>query len=132
VSDQPTFPTLCPYLYYEDLAAALDWLARAFGFRERMRNTNADGTLGHCEMEFNGAVIMMGSPPGHKNPAHLGQVTVGLYVYVDDVDEHHRRAKSAGANIESDPTDQPYGDRNYGVTDPEGHQWWFAQAMADR
>lgn len=124
------YPQLCPYLYYEDMSAALTWLAEAFGFRERMRTTNPDGALGHCEMELGDAVIMMGSPPGHKSPAHLGQATVGLYVNVDDVDEHHRRAKAAGAELQGEPTDQEYGARIYGVLDLEGHQWWFSQNIA--
>ena len=121
------YPALCPYLYYEDAGAAMDWLQRAFGFRERMRVTRDDGTLGHCEMELGEAVIMLGTPPGHKNPAHLGQVTVGMYVRVDDVDAHFSRAKAAGAQVQGDPVDRDYGDRNYGVLDPEGHQWWFWQ-----
>jgi uncharacterized glyoxalase superfamily protein PhnB len=127
---EPSYPQLCPYLHYEDMAAALAWLAEAFGFRERMRTTNPDGALGHCEMELGNAVIMMGSPPGHKSPAHLGGVTVGLYVNVDDVDEHYRRAKAAGAELQGEPTDQEYGHRIYGALDLEGQQWWFAQDIA--
>jgi PhnB protein len=122
-----SYPQLCPYLYYEDLGAALVWLAEAFGFRERMRTTDAAGALSHCEMEFGNAVIMMGSPPDHKSPAHLGQVTVGLYVTVDDVDEHYRRAKAVGVELQGEPADQEYGARNYGALDLEGHQWWFSQ-----
>ena len=93
----PRYPALCPYLYYEDTPAAMDWLARAFGFRERLRSTDADGSVRHAEMELGDAVIMMGSPPGHKSAVHLGQVTSSLYVRVGDVDAHYRRAVSAGA-----------------------------------
>jgi uncharacterized glyoxalase superfamily protein PhnB len=124
------YPTLCPYLFYEDLPTALDWLGKAFGFTERMRDVRPDGSLGHCEMEFGEAVIMLGSPPNHKNPAHAGNVTVGLYLHVDDVDAHYARAKGAGADIQGAPEDQPYGVRSYGVLDPEGHQWWFSQPIA--
>jgi len=124
-----TYPSISPYLYYEDTAAALDWLARAFGFRERMRQADPDGTPRHCEMEVGDGVVMLGSPPNHRSPKQLGQVTVGLYVHVDDVDAHFERAKAAGAEIEGPPEDKPYGDRVYGALDPEGHQWWFAQAL---
>jgi uncharacterized glyoxalase superfamily protein PhnB len=34
------------------------------------------------------------------------------------------RARLAGA-FDSEPTDQPYGRREYGVRDLEGHRWWF-------
>jgi hypothetical protein len=39
------------------------------------------------------------------------------------------RAVYAGAVVLEKPTDQPYGDRRYGVEDPEGHRWYFAQAI---
>ena len=45
---------------------------------------------------------------------------------VDDVDAHYERAKKAGANITGEPEDRPYGDRVYSVSDPEGHDWFFA------
>ena len=32
----------------------------------------------------------------------------------------------AGARIDSAPVDQPYGQREYGARDPEGHRWWFS------
>ena len=90
-----TYPPLCPYIYYEDTAGMIDWLTNAFGFRERFKEVRQDGSLGHVEMELGDAVIMMGDPPGFKNPKHLGQVTVGMYVMVDDVDAHYARAKAA-------------------------------------
>ena len=80
-------------------------------------------------MELGGSVVMMGSPPDYRNPKKLGQITVGLYVYVDDVDAHFERAKAEGAEIEAPPEDKPYGDRSYGAFDLEGHQWWFAQQI---
>ena len=49
---------------------------------------------------------------------------------VDDVDAHFAHAKAAGATILSEPTDQDYGQREYGVKDPEGHSWWMATPFA--
>ena len=126
-----SYPALCPYLYYEDTTAAMDFLDRAFGFRERLVSKNDEGSLVHVEMERGNAVVMMGSPPAHKNPKRLGQVTVGIYVHVDDVDQLYERAKAAGADLEGEPADQPYGVRSFGARDPEGHQWWFSQPLAN-
>jgi len=122
------YPALCPYLYYEDTPAAMDWLGRAFGFRERLRMTDADGSVMHAEMELGDAVIMMGSPAGYKSAAALGQVTSSIYVRVDDVDEQYRLALAAGAGVLREPADQDYGERNCGVTDLEGQHWWFARS----
>ena len=124
-----SYPSLSPYVLYEDLDAALDFLTEAFGFTVRMRNENPDGTLSHCEMAVGDSVLMLGGPPGFRNPAHTGNVTVGMHVHVDDVDAHYARAVAAGAVPDREPTDQPYGVRSYGATDPEGHQWWFAQPL---
>ncbi|HJZ67864.1 MAG TPA: VOC family protein [Blastocatellia bacterium] len=118
---------ITPYLYYEDVDAALDWLTRAFGFQEFERMRGGDGKTMHAAMKHGDAVIMMGHPgPEYKNPKHLGHATQSLYVNVDDVDKHFERAKAAGAKIIEEPEDQFYGDRRYGAEDLEGHQWYFA------
>ena len=121
------YPTLSPYIYYEDSGAALEWLTRAFGFKERMRATDDAGNIRHCEMSFGDALIMMGSPPDHKAPVQ--PITVGVYVHVDDVDAHYERAVAAGARVEGPPADREYGVRQYGALDLDGHQWWFATAL---
>src|SRR3990170_759133 len=125
-------PRITPYLYYEDVTRALDWLARAFGFRERMRLTGPEGTVTHAEMELADGGIMMGRPgPDYQNPKRSGRVNHNLYVYVDEVDRHFQHARGAGATILEEPEDQFYGDRRYGAEDLEGHQWYFAQHVRD-
>ena len=58
-------------LSYEDGIAALEWLARAFGFRETARLTTADGRLAHGEMLAGGGLIMLASPtPDYRSPKH--------------------------------------------------------------
>ena len=44
---------------------------------------------------------------------------------VDDLEEHHRRAKAAGATIVQEITGG-YGMRRYRALDCEGHEWCFA------
>jgi uncharacterized glyoxalase superfamily protein PhnB len=122
--------TITPYLLYEDVAAALEWLNRAFGFEETLRFTGEGGDVSHAEAWLGDAAIYLGDPGDHyKNPKRLGQETVGLYVLVDDVDAHYQRAKAAGAEVLEEPTDQDYGDRRYTARDLEGHHWYFAQQV---
>jgi uncharacterized glyoxalase superfamily protein PhnB len=125
------YPTVCPYVFYEDGDAALRFLTDAFGFLERTRSTTPDGKVFHAELEFDGSVVMIGCPPNHKSPARLGQVESGVYVHVADVDSHYVRSRAAGAQVQEEPTDQPYGVRSYGVLDLEGHQWWFSQPLSE-
>jgi uncharacterized glyoxalase superfamily protein PhnB len=125
-------PRITPYLYYEDVASAMDWLAGAFGMSERLRMPGPGGDIMHAEMELADGLIMLGRPaPDYKNPKHLGHLTQSLYVYVDDVDKHFEQAKRAGAVILAEPEDQFYGDRRYGAEDLEGHHWYFAQHVRD-
>ncbi len=125
---------ITPYLYYEDVGAALKFLAKAFGLRNHGRPmVGPDGKINHAAMKLGGALIMMGCPgPQFRNPKRLGQTTHSLYVSVQNVDNHHRRARRAGARIIEEPMDTFYGHRRYGAEDPEGHRWYFAQEIKKR
>lgn len=122
---------ITPYLYYRDVDAALKFLAKAFGFRKfGVPMKRPDGKINHAAMRLGDGVVMMGRPPGvYRNPKQLGQATQSLYINVEDVDKHFRKAKKARANILEEPGDTEYGHRRYGATDPEGHEWYFAQEL---
>jgi uncharacterized glyoxalase superfamily protein PhnB len=129
-----------PMIAYEDAAAAMDWLERAFGFRQRDRITNKEGVVVHGELELSGAKVFVATPTKdylgpkrHAESCEAAQrwssvpwIIDGLLVYVDDVDSHFRVAQSAGATILSDLESGGAG-RQYRVADLEGHRWMFAQ-----
>jgi PhnB protein len=125
-------PRVTPYLLYEDLEGAIQWLTKAFGMQERLRHGPPGGKPSHAEMSVgDDGIILMGCPgPQYRNPKHLGGVTQNLYVRVDNVDALFQSAVEAGARVVEQPADQPYGDRRCGVEDPEGHLWYFAQTLA--
>lgn len=122
---------ITPYLYYEDVDHALKFLAKAFGLRKygaQMRGP--DGKTNHAAMKLGSSVIMMGRPAsGYRNPRRLGQATQSLYINVRGIDKHFERARKPGAVVLEEPQNTKYGHRRYGVTDPEGHEWYFAQAI---
>ena len=134
-ADPDASQRVTPYLLYGDVAAALDWLTRAFGFVEfGDRFLGPDGVVQHAAMRTSerGEVLMMGCPgPGYQNPRALGSTTQMLYIEVEDVDSHFARAEQAGAEVVETPGDTFYGHRRYTVEDPEGHQWAFAQHIRD-
>ena len=131
----PSAQKLQPYLLYRDVSKALKWLGKAFGFTEfGDRFTGEDGTVQHAAMRISksGEILMMGCPgPKYKNPKKLGATTQLLYIHVENVDKHFARSKKAGAKVLHKPENTFYGDRRYGVSDPEGHQWYFAQHVRD-
>ena len=127
-------PRAVPYLFYNDLPAALEWLAKAFGFSRRMAMPGPEGKIMHAEMQLADALIMMGPADeqrGMRSPVDLAAVNQSLYVYVDDVDAHCRHARAAGATIVFEPQDMFWGDRIYYAQDCEGHHWNFAQHVRD-
>jgi PhnB protein len=105
---------ITPYLLYEDVAGALKFLSKAFGFKKYGRAMpGTGGKVNHAAMKLGDDLIMMGYPgPKFKNPI--------------------ARAKGAGAKILEEPQDTLYGHRRYGAEDPEGHQWYFAHEIKAR
>ncbi len=118
-----------PYLLYEDAAAALEFLSRAFGFEEIRRMATPGGRVDHAEVRLGDGEVHLGQPEEPTSPKRFGGTAVHLYVYVADVDAHCDRARAAGAEIIDEPADQEYGDRRYHARDPEGHSWYFAQRL---
>src|SRR5260370_24264426 len=58
-----------PMLAYRDGPKAMDWLATAFGFKERARLTTPEGQLSHGEMEAGDGLIMLATPsPDYEGP----------------------------------------------------------------
>jgi PhnB protein len=131
-------PSVVPMISYENGTAALEWLCSAFGFRETARFTTPEGKLSHGEMEAGNGLIMLASPtPEYRSPKRHREVceqarkwsTVpwiidGVLVYVDNLDRHFERAKTAGATILSAIEEGPPG-RRYRAEDLEGHRWFF-------
>ena len=88
-----------------------------------------DGGIMHAEVTLQDCVVMMGPPSAEMettSASDLPRVNASLYVYVDDVDAHHARAKERGATVIDVPRDQDYGDRSYRALDCEGGRWIFA------
>ena len=126
-------PPISPLLFYRDAKAALDFMERAFGFETRMMVEVEGGGVMHSESVFEGHVVMVVGPPSHAAASPLdlsgrytGHVHVNLQGGIDALCE---RARAAGARIDREPADQPYGDRMFTCVDPEGQSWSFGQTI---
>ena len=131
-------PVFTAAVTYRDPKAALDWLARAFGFEVTMAIDGPDEApeMCHYEMAVDGrGRIMIGGEwaDWSRSPASVGGVnTQTTHVDLDgDLDAHCERARAAGATIAAEPEDQFYGDRTYRAVDPEGHAWTFSAHVRD-
>ena len=123
-----------PYLIVKDMKNSLEFYEKVFGFQVRMTMPDKDGNPMHAELTHKDGVIMMGTEcpeSGSKSPSTIGGTPVSFYLYVDNINEFFQKAKEAGVKIHQEPTDQFWGDRMCHLECPEGHQWSFAQNVAD-
>ncbi|MFF5706744.1 VOC family protein [Streptomyces sp. NPDC012794] len=120
-------PSICPTLVYRDAKAAIKLLTEAFGFSQVAVYEGEDGSVVHAELAYGNGVVMLGSKgTGGVFDKAMGDAgPSGVYVVVEDVDAHHRRAVEHGAEVLMGPTDQDYGSRDYMARDAEGNIWSF-------
>ena len=114
--------TVIPELPYSDVIAAAKWLCTAFGFAERLR-------IGAHRVQLSvgdASIVVVERGSGGTSTA-----SSRVMVRVENADAHRARAAVAGAHIASEPTDYPYGERQYSALDLEGHRWTFSQSIAD-
>jgi uncharacterized glyoxalase superfamily protein PhnB len=113
--------TIHATLRYDDADRAITFLTRALGLDEQHVDRDDDGRLLHAELSQDGDVLMIGPRSDPPGPFDTGRAV--LYLTVDDVDAHHAAAVAAGATVIMELVDQPYGSREYAITDPEGNVW---------
>ena len=119
--------TVIPVLIYPDVREAVAWLGAAFGFAERVRI----GENHRAQLGFGEGAVIVGDVRGDRRPPRPGEVTHSVVVRVEDARAHCERAREHGARILMEPTDMPYGERQYNAEDPAGHQWTFSETLAD-
>lgn len=110
-----------PTLRYDDARAAIAFLTSALGLHEGEVHTDDAGTVVHAQLSFDGDVLMLGTRTDPPGPFDTGRASI--YLSVDDADAAHARAVAAGAEVVMGLVDQPYGSREFAVTDPEGNVW---------
>jgi uncharacterized glyoxalase superfamily protein PhnB len=123
------FTDVIPLLACEDIAAEHDFLVAVLGFESAGLERMPDGTVVHGEVRVGLRRIWLHRADEANNlvpPGPHGSAGGGIVIHVTDVNAHHERVRAAGADVLSEPRDQDYGQREYGVRDPEGHLWWIA------
>jgi uncharacterized glyoxalase superfamily protein PhnB len=120
-----------PVLPYEDIRAAHDFLVDVLGFASGGLHETPDGRVVHGEVRAGDQRIWLHeATSGLTTPGRSGAHTAGTVVYVPDVDAHFAHARAKGATILREPEDEDYGQREYGLQDPEGHNWYIATPLA--
>ena len=121
--------TILPHIAYPDVTQAVAWLTKAFGFTEHYHYGDPpNGAQLHLG---NAWIMVMEVRAGLVTPSQLGALTQSLTVFVEDVENHYQRVKSAGAKIVEDLHETEYGELQYGVEDFAGHRWLFSRHARD-
>lgn len=126
----PAAASLVPYLAVHDGAAAVAFYEQAFGAELTLRFDGDDGRIGHADLMIGPARFFLADEYpeiGVVSPRTLGGTSVTLHLEVPDVDESFARARDAGATVQMEPADMPYGQRQGTLTDPFGHRWMLTQ-----
>ncbi|WP_205548292.1 VOC family protein [Pseudomonas carnis] len=126
------YHSLTPYMGIDKTGEAIEFYKKAFGATQVMRLDMPDGRVGHAELRIGDSSLMLGTPCDQmalRNPDE--HTSIGLHLYVEDVDAQFQRAVDAGATVVSEPKDQFYGDRSASVKDPFGHLWFLATHKED-
>jgi PhnB protein len=123
-----------PSMTIDGAGEAIEFYQRAFGARERGRMDMPDGKVAHAELEIGSSIVMLADPfpqAERRSPKELGGTTVGIFLYVEDVDDVVQRAVDAGATVTMPVDDMFWGDRYGKLTDPFGHEWEIATHRED-
>jgi uncharacterized glyoxalase superfamily protein PhnB len=116
--------TVIPELAYPNIGEAIDWLCDAFGFTLRLRIADHRAQLNVGD----GAVVLIEGGPVERADVSFAH---SVMVRVADVNRHHAHVVQRGGRILREPTDHPFGERQYTVEDFGGHRWTFSQSIAD-
>lgn len=114
-----------PFLYYENVPRAIEWLNGAFGFTERLRTPpDPDGSIHLAQLNVGEGSVMLRTAEGERDPS-------SILVRIADIDAHCQRAKAYGARIVGEPKTAEFGERQYSAEDLAGNRWTFSQTVAD-
>jgi PhnB protein len=129
-----TIHELFPYLRVKDAGRAIDFYKQAFGAVEKFRLTEPGGRIGHCELLFGAATLMLSEEYpelGFLGPQSIGGTSMSIHLHLDDADAAIERAVAAGAIVVRPASDAFYGERSGTVRDPFGHEWMLGHNIED-
>lgn len=104
-----------------DMAASLDFYL-ALGFSLRYGGPDSPFTSLRAGPGF----LNLQLDPRWQPPA---EVWGRVIFWVDDVDAFHARALAAGRTPSTAPSDAPWGERYFHISDPDGHELSFARPL---
>ena len=122
MSTEPTIESLSAVtIATHDMARAVRFYA-ALGFVKRYGGDDAGFTSFHVGESYLNIVL--------ADPVTTWSWWGRTIFHVSDVDAQYRRALDAGLQPDFEPSDAPWGERYFHMTDPDGHEISFARPLS--
>jgi hypothetical protein len=124
----PKITASAPVLLVSDVVASANYFRDAVGFEPRWMYGDPPG---FCICRRDGHFLMLAQTDASKITPYwkLREQTVNAYFWVDDADALYAEMKANGARIDYGPCTQPYGVREFGIQDLDGHDIGFGQVI---
>lgn len=122
------------YLRVRDAAAAVGFYRAAFDAAESFRLTEPSGRIGHVELRFGPATILLSEEfpeLGILAPDPADAPRFSIHLHVEDADAAIARALDAGARLTRPAADHAHGERAGAVRDPFGYEWLIGHAIEE-
>ncbi|TWT05988.1 VOC family protein [Reyranella sp. CPCC 100927] len=123
---------LYPYLRAKSAEEAIAFYIKAFGAVEKFRLVETGGRIGHAELAFGDAVVMISDEFPEYDcvaPKPGATVPILLHIHVDDADAVIQAAVDAGGRIVRPAQDHFHGERSGLVRDPFGYDWLIGHTL---
>ena len=111
---------LMPIFTVDDVAASIGWSRDVLGFVmvEEMRD---EGELVGASLKAGDVELFLGQDDWAQGKDRVKGVGFRLYcVSAQDIDQLAANIKARGGELDYEPTDRPWGVRDFAVTDPDG------------
>ena len=112
-----------PTLRVARLDRALAFYREGLGFELDWEWRDSPGLPPFAQVRCDGMILYLSEGEGDSQPGNL------VYLYVEDVDGWYRALSSRGVESEAEPVDQPWGNREFRVVDPDGNALCFCAPL---
>jgi uncharacterized glyoxalase superfamily protein PhnB len=110
-----------PGLTVNDIEKSYAFYTRVLGFTPRER-WERDGKLAGIELVAGSVTFYLGQDDWKKGRDRVKGQGVRIYcTTIQDVDALAARVKAAGGTVTEEPSDRPWGSRDFALVDPDGY-----------
>ena len=120
-----------PIFTVADVSASISWYRDVLGFvlTEEMKD---DGKLVGAALKAGSVELFLGQDDWAKGRERAKGVGFRLYcVSAQDVDQIAADIKARGGKLDHEPTDRPWGVRDFAISDPDGFKISISSEVAE-